>query len=203
MALGARVARPWRRDVLHPGPRAERDKNGFISDWTWLGRLCATDVSDVLAQPAPGSARSPFTALPGDYLAAVARRRPPCTAGFVSRVSTRLPVFTWNRDPGSQWAITSSSRRDQLFTQVVDYAYTASPAYAVQPEHPSPAATIHRRDDSLLLGRHARTRRGRDDVRAEEPQPAGVRQAVDPADAARARLRVRRQQPAGVQLDAG
>jgi hypothetical protein len=105
------------------------DKNGFISDWTWLNGAGNRSLT-YAAQPAPGAPRNPFVAIGGDYLGALSPPATACVSPGSVPCTTRLPIFTWNRVPGAigYYVVVA---RDQLFTQVVDIAYTAAPAYAV------------------------------------------------------------------------
>jgi hypothetical protein len=106
-----------------------KNANGFISDWTWLNGY-GNPALTYTAQPAPGAARVPFTAVGGDYIGALSPPTTSCTLSSSVPCTTRLPIFTWNRVPGAVGYYVVVAR-DQLFTQVVDIAYTKAPAYAV------------------------------------------------------------------------
>jgi hypothetical protein len=95
--------------------RSDRDANNHevVSDWTQLG---TTSDGTFTYQPiAPGSMRSPFTAVAGDYHG-------------VGQVAT-MPALTWSPIPGAQsyWVVVA---RDQSLTDVIDLALTTVPAYA-------------------------------------------------------------------------
>jgi hypothetical protein len=107
-----------------------QNHNGFISNWTWIGGS-ATGVLNYAA-PSPGvPSRPALKALPDDYLSALSPPTTPCAQPGSAPCTTRLPLFTWSPIPGAQGYYVIVAR-DPNFAQVVDYAYTASPAYAVQ-----------------------------------------------------------------------
>jgi hypothetical protein len=106
-----------------------QNDNGFISDWTWLNGT-GNESLVYTAQPAPGVERSPFRAISSDYLGALSPPSVTCIGAGSVPCTTRLPLFTWQRIAGATGYYVVVAR-DQLFTQVVDVAFTKAPAYAV------------------------------------------------------------------------
>jgi hypothetical protein len=111
------------------------NKNGFISDWTWLNGTGNQSLV-YTSQPAPGVERNPFQAIGSDYLGALSPPSTACIGGGSVPCTTRLPLFTWQRIDGATGYYVVVAR-DQLFTQVVDVAFTQAPAYAVLTSKPS------------------------------------------------------------------